>query len=376
MSYSWTTIVFFFFSFTIISKAADDVNKSAAPKCDETLHYYTLSTGFNLPYYTYTDAVTTPNTAIRTLLTVVHGTGRNAKDYYCYMASGVARWLTPETAAEIFIWAPKFPIPGDFTSSKVVFWAKNNGWKQGDLSDRSQTRISSFSVLDEIFGQLIAKNIYPNLKTIILTGHSAGGQYAQRYALASPFVDSAAQENIAMRFFPANPSSYVYMSSLRARIKTPVTCAYCVLSEIKKNLTVIWEKPQNADLCPSYDNWKYGLNGTGNNYLRKTPNSKLISQYIKRDVTYVAGQADVCNHLLIDPPTCDCVDSNLDVTCGAMIQGSCRLARAYNYFNHVMQISSGNCKHKLVQVPGISHNGTGIYNSKEVLAAMFPNGKN
>jgi len=37
-------------------------------------------------------------------------------------------------------------------------------------------RISSFTILDEILMKFGDKNLYPNLKRIIIAGHSAGGQ--------------------------------------------------------------------------------------------------------------------------------------------------------------------------------------------------------
>ena len=41
---------------------------------------------------------------------------------------------------------------------------------------------SSFEVIDHIVDELFDPALYPNLTRIVFTGHSAGGQFTQRYA--------------------------------------------------------------------------------------------------------------------------------------------------------------------------------------------------
>ena len=42
--------------------------------------------------------------------------------------------------------------------------------------------ISSFEVIDQIISHIAEPDLFPNLATIVVAGHSAGGQHVNRYA--------------------------------------------------------------------------------------------------------------------------------------------------------------------------------------------------
>src|SRR5262249_51528255 len=64
------------------------------------------------------------------------------------------------------------------------------------------------------------REAFPNLKLIVVTGHSAGGQFTHRYAAAT-HVEK--QIRIPMRYVVANPSTYLYLDE--TRLRASATCA-------------------------------------------------------------------------------------------------------------------------------------------------------
>jgi len=189
--------------------------------------------------------------------------------------------------------------------------------------------------------------------------------------MTTPLVETLSQMAISLKFFVANPSSYVYLSPYRMRLNDSYTCYdYCIPEDIVANGTIEWIIPEDSG-C-SYNEWKYGLQGTANPYVRRFPIPQLISQYLSRNVTYLGGLNDICNHLYNDgDDLCDCNDNSLDTRCEALIQGNCRLQRLVFYYNHVLQMSNGNSPHKYDYVPNVGHSGGGMFNAPVAQAAMF-----
>jgi hypothetical protein len=70
--------------------------------------------------------------------------------------------------------APHFQERSDAASDE--HWWKGN-WREGGESDG----VSSYAVVDTLVARL-RNGMFPNLKWIVITGHSAGGQFTQRYA--------------------------------------------------------------------------------------------------------------------------------------------------------------------------------------------------
>jgi hypothetical protein len=59
-------------------------------------------------------------------------------------------------------------------------------WKWGgnSTSDLANS-ISTFQILDEIYTTLADKTLYPNLKRVVFSGNSAGGQLMQRLVMVT-----------------------------------------------------------------------------------------------------------------------------------------------------------------------------------------------
>ena len=62
--------------------------------------------------------------------------------------------------------------------------------------------------MDDLLRTLANKRTFPNLTKIVVAGHSAGGQFATRYAMANKVHDTL--NGVAVSYVVANPSSYAW----------------------------------------------------------------------------------------------------------------------------------------------------------------------
>ena len=72
--------------------------------------------------------------------------------------------------------------------------------------------VTSFDFADEILRRLAAREVFPNLEAIVVSGHSAGGQFVTRYEMANRVHDTL---GVPVRYVVANPSSYAYPDAAR-----------------------------------------------------------------------------------------------------------------------------------------------------------------
>ena len=79
-----------------------------------------------------------------------------------------------------------------------------------------------------------------------------------------------------------------------------------------------------------------------------------------RDITYLLGQQDT------DPN-----HPALDKSCAAETQGAYRLIRGHNYFDYLVRRHPQGLLQRLVEVPGVGHDGDRMFTSPEGQAAVF-----
>lgn len=309
-----------------------DVNTVAVPYCSN----YDLSS---------------VNKTVERAVIVIHGMNRNADDYYAAMLSAAKKAGNANNNS--FILAPQFLSEGDITyfnlGDEMLFWTKS-GWKVGHKSRRSAEnprpiRISSFAVIDEIIERFADKTKFPQLKKIIVIGHSAGGQFTNRFAAGSQVEqDIVKKHDIEFSYIVANPSTYLYFSEER-----PIAGTH--------NQFAVPEEEE----CPNYNKYIYGLNKL-NSYMKNTGITKIKNQYANRHVIYLLGSKD-------NNPN----SRSLVKGCRAMLQGAHRLARGqayYNYLNHYFGSSIAD-KHEINIVAGVGHNSKKIFRSAEGLKYIF-----
>ncbi|MFQ5637620.1 MAG: T9SS type A sorting domain-containing protein [bacterium] len=302
-----------------------------------------------LPYYR-NFSLGSRNENIRRAVVVIHGTLRNADDYYQRILDPAR---TARKAGETIIIAPQFLIEEDVTQHSlpddVLFW-NNSGWKKGDRSrDTNEhprpARISSFAVVDSICYRLAQNNV--NLEKLILVGHSAGSQFVNRFTAGSRIEDVLVNDyGIQVRYVVANPSSYLYFNDER---------------HIAGTLDQFAVPNTN---CATYDDYKYGLNRL-NSYMAEVGAEQITAQYSRREVIYLLGAQDN------DPRS-----SNLDRDCEAMLQGAHRLERGkiyYHYLRHFFGDGITDLQPEAI-VPGVGHSSSGMFASKCGIFFLFDSG--
>ncbi|AZF34072.1 putative exported protein [Pseudomonas sp. R4-35-07] len=265
-------------------------------------------------------------------LIIVHGRLRNAQTY---LKSGIDAAAHAGVGAHVLVIAPQFLNQSDIKrhhlDDQVLRW-KGNDWMAGAPSI-GPGQVSSFGALDQIIKHLGNRTLFPHLKEIVVAGHSGGGQVVQRFAVTGHAHPMLQTEGIRLRYVVANPSSYAYFSPQR-----PV-------------------KFETAG-CPGFNDWKYGMQGLPD-YAKGHGAEQLEQAYVSRDVTYLLGQQDT------DPN-----HPALDKSCEAETQGAYRLIRGHNYFDALKQ-RHPQLSHRLVEVPGVGHDGDKMFTSPEGQKVLF-----
>ncbi len=258
---------------------------------------------------------------------------------------------------ETLIIAPQFLEDDEFDEpvpTNLLYWENSSESWGSQLAFKGPemlpVKISTFAILDMLLKHVIDSSFFPNIKTVILIGHSAGGQKVNRYAATNIFeTDMASRKDFVMKYLVMAPSSYLYLNNER----------------VKENSSDQFEIPSGSYLgeCVNYNNYGYGLD---NLYTYHTQNgidsNRIRSQYKYRNVLYLVGSNDT------DPK-----DPTLSVTCQSILQGSQRLERAniyYEYLKHYygLQIMSN---HRYVIVQGVGHNGRDLMTSEKALEFIF-----
>jgi len=272
---------------------------------------------------------------------VIHGRDRNPNDYFSYiMDAASASGHTNDT----LVISPYFREQTDSRNDSDLYWDRTAGsasqydWAMGGQS-YAPTAVSAYAVIDKIIYTIGSSNAFPNLKSIVVVGHSAGGQLVQRYALSGNYNNQGLSESVT--YVSANPSSYAYLNEQR-----PLTGS-----------TTSFAIPDSTS-CTSYNNWGYGLENP-NSYVGIVSSSQLITQYLSRTVTYLLGDADI-------------LTDGMDITCYANYQGANRFERGVAYFNFINYFFPENIHTKLI-VPGVGHSGASMINSTQGISVIFPN---
>lgn len=285
-----------------------------------------------------THALDAPAPELVRAVLVVHGTNSDADNYFSRMIRAADE---DGATGQTLIIAPLFRHSDVGAQAGELYWlngsSSGHSWKQGDPSRTPGTAVSSFEVMDKLVAVVTDRERFPNLGAIVIAGHSAGGQYVQRYAAGTTIPEAYPHHHFV--FVVANPSSFVYLDERR-----PVTGS-----------VVDFSVPQTG--C-AYNRYKYGLESR-NPYMNRLRVDAIREQYRSRITTYLAGEEDT-----------DVDDPNLDTSCAADWQGAHRLQRATAYANYMQLFYPGE-GHRLVPVPGVGHSSTSMFRSPEGRASIF-----
>ena len=265
---------------------------------------------------------------------VVHGADRNANDYFSSMND--AATLAGRSLSTIII-APQFQTSDDAPATDEPSWT-SSGWRAGDLSSSTGPlpRISSYAAIDTILVRLSNRTKFARLSRIVVVGHSAGGQLLHRYAATSRIASTLTENPI--RYIAANPSTWLYPGPERA-----AGSGFAI--------------PASAASCAEYDDWHYGLQNR-NTYANALAAALIKQNLVSRDVIVMLGTADT-------------LTADLDVSCGADLQGPRRYQRGLALMNYMNALNPGN-GHRLVSIPGVGHSNSAMFTSVDGRRAIFP----
>lgn len=275
-----------------------------------------------------------PLPQVQRALIVIHGRLRNAQTY---LHSAEQAATQAGQLSTTLIVAPQFLNDTDGTRhalpDSVLRWHAND-WMAGAPA-LSPASLSSYAALDKILERLDDRKRFPNLREVVVAGHSGGAQVVQRYALTTQADKALQTDGIKVRYVIANPSSYAYFNAQR-----PIPTF-------------------DAANCPGFNTWKYGLKELPA-YAQGEKHPQLEQAYIERDITYLLGAKDT------DPN-----HPALDKSCEAEAQGAFRLERGKNYFEYLTQRHPQGLNQRLVEVPGVGHNGEQMFTSPEGQKVLF-----
>jgi hypothetical protein len=261
----------------------------------------------------------TPHPQVSHLLIVVHGALRNSADYLGHAVRAAELAGAAERTLAV---APQFLADVDGQSGRVLSWDVE-GWKGGEPA-LSPAPVSSFTAMDCLLGRLAGA-----ARTVVIAGHSAGGQFVNRYAIVGRLPGE-----LAVRFVISNPSSYLYFSP---------------------------ERPVLVPDPSQVNRWRYGFEDPPG-YVDRSP-QEYLRRYLGRDVSIVLGAQDR------DPAAV-----LLEVSPPAMAQGPNRLDRGIHYHRHVRQMARRAglpARHRLITLPGVGHDGGDVLAAPQTREILF-----
>lgn len=290
-------------------------------------------------------------------LIMVHGTNRNADHYFT--TATAAAFLAGALDDSVVI-APRIASAAgtcrDTLAANEVSWScSGDSWRSGGTA-ASHPELTSFDFVDRILQKLANKQTFPALRTIVVAGHSAGGQFVARYQMANRVHESL---GVPVTYVVANPSSYAWPDATRPLpIGDAAPEAARGAWETEDVHTQFSYGPFDAAACANYNRWPAGLADRTGGYTVKTSDETLKRQLVSRPTTFLFGQVDTL-------PL-----GGFDSSCPAMAQGATRRARGEAYVKYVNEQLGA--KHAVQIVPECGHNDRCVYTTDSVLPVIFP----
>jgi len=331
------------------SQSREPVNRIANSRFPVTVDGRTV----RMPIFA-TGGFPAPVPAATRLVVMINGTLRNADVYFeSTLAAAAAAGTEAEHAVIV---APQFLATPDAEKfaldADVPSWTPE-GWKIGDRAVRPDGGPSSYAVLDAIVTAAADRGRFPAMRTVVVAGHSAGGQFVHRYIAFNGVHAALREAGTGVRYVVSNPSSYLYFDDRRLDGDGELV-------------------PYPRERCADFNRYRYGLEepneyGAAAVAAFGAPGADAMArEYGRREVAYLLGEAD-------SDPNSD----SLDRACGAAAQGATRLERGQRYFRYVQALlGSGVLEtHSLHIVPGVGHDHRAMFLSPCGLTLLFGDGR-
>jgi hypothetical protein len=325
-----------------MSIALNDVVRDARPRNErpvvsvgpERLFVSTSRGSGSVPLFT--GGSSTPATVTQ-IVVMLHGRLRDADAYLHSTQRALA--ASSLDASAVMLVVPQFLATADVehhrSAGNCLHWEWTS-W-MGGLDAVGPAPLSSFDVLDALIDSY--KDALPQLREIVVAGHSGGAQVAHRHAILSDAAARCNARGVNLRYVIANPSSYVYFDAWRPQRDGRV-------------------QVMDAQACPGFNDWKYGTEQLPR-YAHGVDARTLEQRYVDHDVTYLLGTLDN------DP-----AHPALDISCAAMMQGPQRLARGRAYYTY-LRGRHPQLRHALYEVEGAAHSGDAMFVSHVGVRALF-----
>ena len=283
--------------------------------------------------------------SVKSAVLIFHGMGRNAHGYYA-AAEKLLR-ASGTKAGETLLIAPHYFATTDAAALQIDGMPQWRGgrWNRGDDAANWPWPLSSFQPIDDLLAALLDPARFPRLESIVVAGHSAGGQLVHRYAVLNAIDEKVRTAGRRLSYVIANPSSYLYFTNER-----PKGTGFAVY---------------DVAACPGYNQYRYGMENLLR-YARNLDVAMLFKRYAAREVAYLLGTADN------DPN-----HAQLDKDCGAQAGGSQRLERGRNYIRYERYLASSNVKlnRRAFEVIDVGHSQAPMLGSKCGAALVFGMGE-
>jgi len=353
----------FLFIGLIASTSASAQPRAAAPAAACTMaterctEWVALGNGPARSLIYRTRSLDARNDNIRRALIMVHGTNRNADHYF---STAVAAAFLAGALDDAVVISPRIASAAgnckDVLAANEVSWScTGDSWRSGGTS-ASNPDLTSFDFVDAILKKLANKSVFPNLRAIVVAGHSAGGQFVARYQMANRVHETL---GVPVTYVVANPSSYAWPDATRPQATADAT---------PENAKGAWETEKvhtsfsygafDASACPAYDRWPAGLENRTGGYTAHIDDAQLKKQLVSRPTTFLFGQVDTL-------PL-----GGFDSSCPAMAQGATRRARGEAYVKYINETLGAT--HAVQIVPECGHNDRCVYTTDAVLPVVFP----
>jgi hypothetical protein len=312
---------------------------TATPDCTE---FIVLGGGPSRSLVYRNHPLETRNERITRATVILHGASRDADNYY---RTAVAAAFLAGALEDTIVISPR--IASNAGGSCRDTLAVNeisypcDVWRSGGAA-AATPKVTSFDFMDEILRKVIRKDIFPNLKSIVVAGHSAGGQYMNRYQMSTRMHDAV---GVPIMYVVSNPSSYAYLDPIRPTGDP---------NDFGKEFRTFGDGRN----CTTYDRWPYGLQNRGGGYTTGITDEQLKKQLAARPAVYLLGEIDIL-------PL-----GGFDSSCPAMAQGPTRRARGEAFYNYANQKLGA--KHQKVMVSLCGHNARCMFTSDAAQAILFP----
>ena len=259
---------------------------------------------------------------------VIHGLNRDADNYFSYLINT----LRQENLEDQSILIAPFFQSASTAQGNELYWS-DASWREGQNSDGA-INISSFTVLDQIIAQLADQDRFPVLETIIIAGHSSGALFTQAYAAANSSENN--YPNLNFRYVVANSQYFYYPDDVR-------------YDEASSQFTPV-------SGCAAYNRWPLGFVAPPP-YLSTSSEATVDQQVVERKITYLLGNQDVVTTGTLNTSDCE-----------AVLLGENRFRRGENIFLLMETNYSATHQTEKIVVPGVGHNGQGMFQSPVFLS--------